>query len=81
MLHYINHIKEVRKTIYDNQSIVINRNNLFAYVNAYLNSLRPGMVDFFSSDISKYTINIKENSDFLANGFIDYLQKTKNVQI
>lgn len=73
--HILN-IRDLRKILYDNTDVVYRDDEQFmAFVNAYLDSMHVGMVDFFMNRAATYNINLDENAKRIAGDFITFINK------
>lgn len=73
---YVHNIRELRGVVYDNYNIVYEDDEeLYAYVNAYLDSLHFGLTDYFNHRASKYGVDLEENAKQIAQDFKKYSQK------
>jgi hypothetical protein len=72
-VNYIRNIKDLREILYKSISVKHSDDTeLYAFVNAYLDSLKKGTVDYFSNRAKDYGIDLPENERHLALDFIDF---------
>lgn len=75
-VHYVHNIRDLRQILYENSGIVYTDDSGFmAYVNAYLDSMHIGMVDFFMNRATTYNIDLKENAKQIADDFVTFINK------
>jgi hypothetical protein len=72
-VNYIHHIRDLRKTVYENQEKIFEDDTRFyAFVNGYLNSLHVGMVDFFMGRAETYGIDLDLNARRIADDLVHF---------
>ena len=72
-VNYIRNIKDLREILYKNQAVVYNDDDeLYAFVNAYLDASKKGVVDFFCNRAGKYDIDMNENIDRISDDFVKF---------
>jgi hypothetical protein len=75
-VNYIRNIRDLREVLYKNRNIQYDDDSeLYPFINAYLNSLKEGVVDFFSNRAGKYGIDMNKNFDQLSADFINFAQQ------
>jgi capsule polysaccharide modification protein KpsS len=75
-VNYIKNIRDLREILYKNRDIKYDDDSeLYPFINAYLNSLKEGIVDFFSNRAEKYGIDMNKNFDQLAADFVKFAQQ------
>ena len=75
----IESIKDIQKTIYTNKQI--DQKELYTFINAFLDCLYPGMANMFIPDISTYGLDLNANAKELAEGILDFIEKTKDYDL
>lgn len=72
-VNYVQNIRHLREIIYKNQDFFFEDNQPFlAYVNAYLDSLHSGMVDYFMGRSELYGVDQQQNTKQIADDLIKF---------
>jgi hypothetical protein len=72
-VNYIKNIKDLREIVYRNKDIKYSDDTeLYAFVNAYLSSIKIGVVDYFLGQAKEYGIDLGKNENQLAEDFIEF---------
>jgi hypothetical protein len=71
----VKNIRDLRVLLYKNRNMVFQDDDLFPFINAYLDSLHIGVVDFFQGRANKYGLNLKENAMQIANDFLTFSER------
>lgn len=73
---YIGNIRDLREQLYRKQHLVYDDDKeLYAFVNAYLESIHFGMVDFFMNRATSYGIDLDENAKKISADLINFSQR------
>lgn len=76
---YIDNYKDIQKIVYVKREM--DKTAQLAYANAFIDCLYKGMANIFTCDISVYNLDLDENAVDLANGIIDYIEKTREYDL
>lgn len=76
-VNYVYHIRDLRNILYKNRSILYKDDNSFlAYINAYLDSLHTGLVDFFMGRAASYHLDLEKNAEQIARDLLLYTENS-----
>lgn len=72
-VNYIRNIRDLRETVYVNYGKTYPDDTQFmAFVNAYLDSLHKGMVDFFMDRAKTYNLDLEDNARHIADDLVKF---------
>ena len=72
-VNYIANIKDLRNSLYINRDLKYNDDDeLFEFIDLYLNSIHPGFTDYFINYPKLIGVNEEENSQIVANELVKY---------
>lgn len=75
-VNHVLNIRDLRQQLYDNRNVAYTDDDLFlAYLNAYLDSMHVGMVDFFMDRAKTYAVDLERNAQQIAADFITFTNK------
>ena len=73
-VRYIDNVKDIKHILYEDD-IKIDQSDLYAYVNAYLDSLYLGKLWFFRDPKCYPELDLHKESELFVDSFIDYISR------